>query len=164
MKSVPVHTIQDTVQQTQDTTQVVLQQLYEPAPIAFTFETIGWLILACILGCATCILIILQIRKYVKNRYRREALAELSTLKNAPLSQTMIILKRVAISVFGREAVGPASGRSWLQFLEKSAKGVQFVTYEESIQKALYTDQPVDTVLQQKIMSNAQKWIRNHAR
>lgn len=156
--------IADSTQAASEVGDMALQGLYEPSPIAFTFETIGWSILAALLALIILTVVIFQIRKYIRNRYRREAIAEMEGLSQAPLSSTLVIVKRVAIQVFGREQVGSLHGREWLEFLEGSAKHVQFVCYEQNINQVLYTDQPVAEPLQQEIMSNAKNWIRHHAR
>ncbi|RJE72809.1 DUF4381 domain-containing protein [Reichenbachiella sp. MSK19-1] len=156
--------IADSVQTANDVRDVALQGLYEPPPIPFAFETVGWSILAVLIVMMLLILIFFQIRKYVRNRYRREAIKEMEALQEAPLLSSFLIIKRVAIQVFGREEVATLHGREWLEFLEKSAKGVELLRYEEGIYDVLYADQSMTDATQQDIMSNVKKWIRTHAR
>ncbi|UXX78777.1 DUF4381 domain-containing protein [Reichenbachiella carrageenanivorans] len=155
----------DSAQAVIEVEDIALQGLYEPPPVAFTFETVGWSVLVGLIVLILVIVIFFQIRKYIHNRYRREAIQEIEALDldQTPLRTSLMIIKRVAIQVFGREQVGALHGRVWLEFLEKSAKGVQFARYEADIQLALYADQPVDETTQQEIISNAKKWILTHA-
>ncbi|MBN3581491.1 DUF4381 domain-containing protein [Algoriphagus aestuarii] len=142
-----------------------LGNIYEPPPVSFTFETIGWTVLGALLMIGLLVGIFFLIRHYLKNRYRREALAALSTVgsegQNFP--QVFVILKRVAIEVFGREKVGALFGSSWLGFLDKTGKNVAMNRYEKEINALIYQDQLPDYQVQQAILSEAKKWIRTHA-
>ncbi|QDX80299.1 hypothetical protein B9N43_02875 [Denitratisoma sp. DHT3] len=60
-----------------------------------------------------------------RNRYRREALAQLEHLApgletTEALAEFSALLKRTALAVFPREAVAPLSGNSWRDFLRAS--------------------------------------------
>ncbi len=136
--------------------------LYEPPPIPFKFETIGWPILAGVLLLALLITAIVLIRKHIKNRYRREALHELESINDKAVSPIFVILKRVAIRVFGREKAGPLTGQEWLQFLEKTGKNVQLLPFEKELNGAIYKDESVGDDVKKKLLFNAKKWIKTH--
>lgn len=142
-----------------------LGPLQEPPAVPFTFDTIGWPILAAVIGISLLILAFFQIRKYRRNRYRREALKELQRVEKGELEliQNFVILKRTAIHAFGREAVGRLAGTEWLKFLEDHARGVRFLDFETEIDALIYKNEepPVDT--RSKLVINTQKWIRYHA-
>lgn len=142
-----------------------LGQIYEPPPVTFTFETIGWTVLGAMLMLGVLIGFFFLVRHYLHNRYRREALAALSTVGNdgQNFPQVFVILKRVAIQVFGREKVGALFGTAWLGFLDKTGKNVALHRYEKEIYALIYQDQLPDTQVQKAILSEAQKWIRTHA-
>ncbi|UXP31930.1 DUF4381 domain-containing protein [Reichenbachiella agarivorans] len=163
MTQQPQH-IADSVQLSSGAKEIALQGLYEPSPFTFTFETVGWSILLGVIVLILMLVLIFQVRKYIHNRYRREAIQEMEALNQVTLSAIFTIIKGVAIQVFGREQVGALHGGAWLIFLEKSAKGVQFTQYETDICLALYADEQVDETVQQEIISNAKKWILTHAR
>lgn len=143
-----------------------LGNLHEPPPVPFTFDTIGWPILAGLLFALFIIITIFQIRKYIRNRYRREALRMLEDIHSTDqdFSKTFIVLKQVAIQVFGRKEVGDLFGKEWLSFLEKTGKDVHLVTYELPIMNVLYKDEMPSSEVKDKIIENANKWIRTHAR
>ena len=98
-----------------DTTQIdsLIQQrppladmgsIYEPPAVGFTFETIGWAILGGLLMLGILIILFFLIKKYIHNRYRREALAALQEIQSnqQAFPQVFVVLKRVAIHVFGK--------------------------------------------------------------
>ena len=142
-----------------------LHGLYEPAPVQFNFETPGWYLLGGIIVFTAIIVTIMSVRKYVKNRYRREALRELDQLTNAPelFPQLYVILKKTAIYAFGREQVGHLYGKEWLSFLENTGRGVNLANYQEQISRYLYTSEGIEPGEQKIILLNARNWVRTHA-
>jgi Ca-activated chloride channel family protein len=65
------------------------------------------------------------------NRYRREALAELSQLARpdgrADLpSRLSVLVRRTALAAFPRGEVVPLTGSAWLSFLDRSYGGQEF--------------------------------------
>jgi len=145
----------------QETT-IQFHDLYKPPSVKFTFETPGWYILSAIVFIIVLVVAILQIRKYIKNRYRREALHELENT-SLSVSQIFVILKNTAMHAFGREKAGPLFGNEWLTFLDKTGKQVRMTDHRESIGKAIYEGKEIEQETQVNIMSNAKKWIRTHA-
>ena len=77
--------------------------------------------------------------------------------------QVFVVLKRVAIHVFGREKVGNLYGNSWLSFLDKTGKEVRLLRFEKQITDSIYQDRLPDPQAQKEILSQAQKWIKTHA-
>lgn len=146
-------------------TSLDLHELYEPAPVLFRFETPGWFILAGILLLFSILVIIRQIRKFVKNRYRREALQKLAILDHAgeEFLHLFVILKQTAIHAFGRDQVGHLYGKEWLSFLEKTGKDVHLSDYHLQVMHAIYGGELIDGETQQAILLNAKKWVRTHA-
>ncbi|WP_057938899.1 DUF4381 domain-containing protein [Algoriphagus resistens] len=142
-----------------------LGSIYEPPAVEFSFDTIGWTVLGGIVLVGLLLLIFFRIKKYLHNRYRREALAALQKIgsNEAGFSQVFVVLKRVAIHVFGREKVGPLHGDSWLRFLEDTGKQVRLLKYGEQVQALIYRDSLPDAQTRKEILSHAQKWIKTHA-
>lgn len=144
---------------------IQLHELYEPDPVTFRFETPGWYILAGIILMFGLVVVFWQIRKYLKNRYRREALQELKYLENATgvFPQLFVVLKRTAIHAFGREQVAYLYGKEWLSFLEKTGKDVRMTDYHPLISRAIYAGIELEQETQRAILLSAKKWIRTHA-
>src|SRR5271167_5027887 len=95
-----------------------LHDFYQPAPPAWTPQTIGWYVLFAIIGLAFVWMTIHWIRKWFANRYRREALRELALL---PAEQFSTLLKRTALAAWPREKVASLNGEAWLNFLNETA-------------------------------------------
>ncbi len=140
--------------------------LYEPPMVAFSFDTIGWKILAAILLVLLLSWLAYRIHRYVINRYRQVAIAALERLpeEKQTLDLWLVTLKSVAINVFGRKEVASLQGRAWLDFLESTGKEVQFVKFEKEIAKQVYQNKPPDQQMKAQIIDNAKKWIKTHAR
>jgi hypothetical protein len=142
-----------------------LHDLYEPAPVPFRFDTPGWFILAGIILLIILIVVFVQLRKYIRNRYRREALQKLARLDSSGpcIMPLFVILKQTAMHAFGREKVGPLYGKEWLSFLEETGKDVHMSDYQEQVVQALYTGKEMEPDMQKHMLSNAENWIRTHA-
>lgn len=109
-----------------------LQNLHDivvPDPTPFWPPAPGWyamgmvaLVLACWIGCKWCL-------RWQNNRYRREALEELSRVAAGSLKSTSRIkalqnlnplLKRTALAVWPRTEVADLTGDGWLAFLNRT--------------------------------------------
>jgi len=160
--------LQDSITTTSDTVANALAafdpgKLYEPDPVQFTFETIGWPILGGLILLGLLIAAYFWYRHYQRNSYRREALKSLDSIKQDQALEIFVVLKRTAIHAFGREKVGPLSGTEWLRFLEQTGKNVRLVTQAKPIQNAVYQAAPIAPDVQRQILSNAKQWVRTHA-
>jgi Domain of unknown function (DUF4381) len=94
-----------------------LHNYYQPAPPSWTPRTFGWYILFAIVALSLLWLVGSMIRRWFKDRYRREALRELAT---ATPSQLSSLLKRTALCGWPREKVASLSGDAWLCFLDEA--------------------------------------------
>ena len=105
--------------------------LMEPDPIKFSFSAPGWYILLGLLLLFLLIYGMISYIKYRKNKYRRDAVEILLNLELSNNSSSYFItrvatvLKRVAISSFGREQVGALTGKEWLVYLDRRNRGMQ---------------------------------------
>ncbi|MBN7813229.1 DUF4381 domain-containing protein [Algoriphagus sp. H41] len=152
----------------QDTTSALLRQfevgkLYEPEPVRFSFETVGWPILGGLLVLGLLVAAFFWYRSYARNRYRREALRHLEGIKADQAVEVFVVLKRTAIHAFGREKVSPLSGSEWLKFLEATGKNVRLLAQDVHIQSAIYRSQPMPAEAYSLVLSNAKQWVRTHA-
>lgn len=139
-----------------------LEGLYEPPPVEFTFETIGWSILAGLVFLAIGVWMFSSIRQFVKNKYRREALAKIKNSDN-DMNTIWVVLKQVAIYRFGRREVADLTGKDWLSFLEHSAADVEFLKWSDEVNQILYEKVTLDESIRVELVTNAKKWIKNHA-
>ncbi len=151
-------TLQNNTQQIADD----IGTLYEPAPIAFSFEAPGWTYLLW-----TAIIVFLFIafqhfRKYQKNRYRRDALKALNANSTNSITEVFVVLKQTAMHAFGRDAAGHLSGTEWLTFLDAKSRHVNFTKHADEISAVLYQEAELAPATMKSIISNAQTWIRTH--
>lgn len=139
--------------------------LYEPPALAFSFETPGWTILAVIVILLMITFFVLWIRKRIRNKYRREALREIDRLRpeSEAIYAVFLMLKKVAIQVFGRKNVASLHGKDWLLFLDKTGKKVQFQELDSQIFAILYEGEKPSIQTSESILNNAKKWIKTHA-
>lgn len=107
-------------------TQLALEKLNDivvPPPVSWLPQTWGWLALALLLLALLSFALWRRHRRYVANRYRREALAELDRLEAtfgaADARAVAELVKRVALHAWPRAATASLSGAAWLQFLKQ---------------------------------------------
>ena len=88
-------------------------------------------------------IVFFQMRLYFKNKYRRMAIYDLLLRIESPnlenyhkVNYANLILKKVAIQVYGREKVAKMFGEQWLQYLdskcEKSELSELKIVFENS--------------------------------
>jgi hypothetical protein len=95
-----------------------LHDFYQPPPPAWTPQTAGWYALFIIAGLLAIWAIVHLVRRWFANRYRREALSELTLLQPSEFSA---LLKRTALAAWPRERVASLSGETWLAFLSEAS-------------------------------------------
>lgn len=152
-----------------------LRDLAMPAPVSYTPQTMGWYVLGVLLVALIAWVVARMIRRRRANRYRRDALDELTAIERrlsdgvtAPLVVEIDTLaKRVALVAFGREAVAALAGSKWLTFLDRTSRSTAFSAGPGSPLGEL----PYRTAEERKAMSVEQvraltdvvrRWIRSH--
>lgn len=151
-----------------------LHDIILPPPAPWWPPAPGWLLL---LGFLILIALALSLRgvlHWQRNRYRREALAELSRLENAAgdasrraaaLTELSALLKRTALTAFARPRVASLTGPEWFVFLDRTG-GTTFAAgpgmmLQEAVNDprtaAMWSNENVS-----KIAELAKKWVRGH--
>ncbi|WP_119274148.1 DUF4381 domain-containing protein [Taklimakanibacter deserti] len=109
-----------------------LNDIVVPEPVSWLPQTWGWLALALLLLALIAWGLLRRHQRYVANRYRREALADLgsieATLGTAETRAEAIagiaeLLKRVALKGWPRTTTASLSGKAWLAFLAEHDGG-----------------------------------------
>jgi hypothetical protein len=116
-------------------------------------------------------LFIKQLRFYVQNAYRRDALKNLSAIEagfgqqdgKKSLRDAMLLLKLVALQAFGREKVASLYGKDWLDFLEEKGKDTPFPNYTTSISASLYRSEDIGKDEIESLLGLCKRWIKTHA-
>ncbi|MET4389039.1 hypothetical protein ABIB73_004804 [Bradyrhizobium sp. F1.4.3] len=104
------------------------------------------------------------------NRYRREALAELSAMGQAGpsgseelLARLTLLVRRTALAAFPREQVASLAGPPWLSFLDRTYGGQEF---SQGVGRLLVSGpyQPIqpDEAELQSLGGLVRRWIKVH--
>jgi hypothetical protein len=104
------------------------------------------------------------------NRYRREALVELSRIGRAPqesrqglLTELTLLVRRTALAAFPRGKVAPLFGPAWLSFLDRSYGGQEFSQGVGSLLVSGPYQQISPTDAEMKsLVALVRRWIRRH--
>lgn len=137
-----------------------LHDFYQPPPPAWTPQTTGWYVLFGIIGLLLLWMIVHATRRWLANRYRREALRE---LVNLPPDQFSALLKRVALTAWPRERVASLSGDAWLKFLSESANDHLFLNAPGNrIEEIALRAATVSSEDEQALRKTTAEWIRRH--
>lgn len=151
-----------------------LADIVVPAPVSWTPQTVGWAVLAVLLALGFIVALWKWRRHALANRYRSEALAELSALaphlqdagaRGAALVGIAELLKRTAMAAYSRDEVAHLSGTPWVDVLRSRGPGMSAevvsllddLEYLDTRTLAEMTDGEA-----RAIVDAARQWIRGH--
>jgi hypothetical protein len=145
----------------------LLDLLHEPVmpePVSMLPQTVGWQIVGAWAVFAALLIAIDARRKWVRNRYRREALVQLADIAKhehddeAP-GKIALLLKRTALAAYPRARVAALWGDEWAAFLIESSKNDRRVRKAASeLAAAAYRDH-LDGG---ELIKPARRWIKVH--
>ena len=148
-----------------------LGPLLEPSPVGFSMNTIGWEISFGILIICLISFTIFRIIHFRRNKYRRIALQDLkygsSNLSNDNeklINLANLILKRVAIDIYGRNEVASLYGKAWTKYLDSKSKVTRFEEYCSILNAAAHNLNVATDADSKNIIFLTKKWILTHAR
>jgi hypothetical protein len=152
-----------------------LHDLVAPGPVPFWPPAPGWYWL---LAFAVAGLLVATIHGFIRwqhNRYRREALAELSRQeaylhsrdhRGNALVVLAELMKRTAVTAWPRRGVANLTGPEWFAFLDRADRTTSFRRGDGAIlERAAYdprTAADVDNEKASKLMAEIHHWIRHH--
>jgi hypothetical protein len=152
-----------------------LNDIVLPAAISWWPLASGWYVLISLLLTAFIWFTFRSIRRWISNRYRREALHELHRLvqsikanenRDENLRQIPVVLKRAALSAYPRNQVASLSGSDWYRFLNSTLSKPEFTNSISSTLDALsYSSGELDGVDSNAVFesTNACKyWLQHH--
>ncbi len=155
-----------------DTETFTIGTLMEPDPIRFSFGAPGWFIL---LGVGLILLLVyglIAYLRYKRNRYRRNAIGILSAMDlsgrevSASITRIAEVLKRVAMTSYGRTETAALSGQAWLNYLDQRNKGVFVLSVDSRklIAEHLYRSPPdgISVNELEEFRSTTIQWINKH--
>lgn len=100
-----------------------LNDIVVPEPVSLVPQSVGWIILAVVIMAVLATWAVLAWRRYRRNAYRREALAQ---VESTPLNALPALVKRVALAAAPRAQVAALTGDDWLAFLDRTYGGDVF--------------------------------------
>lgn len=152
-----------------------LHDIIVPAPAPWWPLAAGWYWVMAFVIIVLLTALMRGLVRWQHNRYRREALAELSrqevALKNTELrSQTLLgvseLLKRTALTAFPREYVATLTGPKWFEFLDRTGKGSNFSdTLGPLLEKSVYdprTAGALDELKLRALIQAVRHWVKRH--
>jgi hypothetical protein len=144
----------------------LMHELVMPAPISRMPEGPGWWILTGWLALLAAISVRALIERRRRNRYRREAMAQLDRIEAdaagnpvAVAARVAVLLKQTALAAYPRADVAALYGEDWARFLSESAS-YDPVVEEASMQLASASYHP--DADGRGLISPARRWIRVH--
>lgn len=145
-----------------------LHDIVTSPPVPFLPPAPGWYVLglAAVMGLA--LLVAHAIRRWRADAYRRAAMAELAacTTPAERLAAMPSLLKRVALTAFGREEVAALSGQAWLAWLDRTGGTKGFSQGDGRVLGQLVYDPAAWTRLSANEIEAAvgagKAWIRGH--
>ena len=154
-----------------------LADIVTPPPVSWMPQTWGWALLALVAAALLMFALWRWRGRRVANRYRREALAELTRIEQKlgdatgraeALEAMPELLKRVALAAWPRDAVASLSGGDWLAFLrkhggaqsfpEQAAKLLDDLEYRSRQTRASVSENDV-----RMFAASARRWIEGHS-
>ncbi len=149
-----------------------LNDIVLPAPVAWWPLAPGWYVVAAIVLVLIGWLTVRRWRRWNRDRYRREALLALSSIRagnaGCSLRDVPVLLKRAALNAWPRERVAALSGSDWHRFLDETAAMDQFSTGAGKVLDHLAyagSRAPMPTEADAvNVISAAEFWLKHHHR
>jgi len=150
-----------------------LQNLHDivvPGPVAPWPPAPGWYLVMAVAAAVAIALLWKGWRHWRRNRYRGEALRELSRIRKsgsgAELAAIPVLLKRAALSAWPREQVAGLVGADWYRFLDESAGSDHFRSGAGSVLDRLAYAAKGGVTLSEKeasaVLDATGMWLKRH--
>lgn len=144
----------------------LMHDLAMPEPVPWIPATPGWWILFSWLIGTVLVATAAVVKRRRLNRYRREALAELTAIENESESspgetaqRIAVLLKRTALVAYPRDQVASLFGADWARFLKDSTNNDRhIVAAADKLAVAAYQSDCDSKML----CKPARRWIRLH--
>jgi hypothetical protein len=153
-----------------------LHDVAVPSAVSLFPATPAWIVVFALLVAALAWTLLRSFRGWQRNRYRREAAAELRGIearlanaetREAALAELPVLVKRVVLHVAPRDEVARLSGMPWLELLDRTWQGAAFssgpgrllpeIAYGTPARLAALAPLEVDA-----LVSLLRKWIPRH--
>ncbi len=150
-----------------------LHDITVPEPVPYTPQTTAWYVLAVGLLLVLFLIAWRIARSWQANRYRREAVAELTVIASRQgqdrvdilaIADLARLLRRTALTAFPRAEVASLYGDDWLVFLDETGRGEGFVDGPgRRLASGAYDNKtPIPVPEYEGLAAMAREWIRSH--
>jgi hypothetical protein len=144
-----------------------LNDIVVPAPVAWWPPAPGWYVLVAVVTLLLLWLGFRGMRRWQRNRYRREALRALDDIVRAgPAAAAALpeLLKRVALSAWPRGEIAELVGADWHRFLDRSAGSQRFGAGAAGrrLEQAAYAPGGLGDEAFGALCEDTAWWIRHH--
>jgi hypothetical protein len=142
-----------------------LKELAYPDAIPFLPQTTGWLIVALVLLALLSWFAWRARRRWLRNAYRREALASIEAMRADPAgaAQLPFILRRSALAAFERGNVAGLRGAEWTRWLNESAGRELFpADSATTFDRLAYGREPLSPAEIEPLLAASRDWVRLH--
>jgi len=140
----------------------LMHDIIVPDAVPWTPQTDGWWVALAWLIAVAALAMIKYIAQRRRNRYRREALAELKRIDistNSAAGDVASVVRRTALVAFARTDVASLYGAAWTEFLVQSAGNDSHIRKAAgSIAAAPYKP----GIKARDIIEPAKRWVRVH--
>ena len=144
-------------------------EVASPGPISWLPQTAGWWWVGALLLVLLARYSWQRLQHWYRNRYRREAAAQLQQLAKTNDPTTLVaalnrLLKRTALAAFSREQVASLSGQDWVNFLNDKCAAAPFSPEQgQLLAIAAYSNNPSMTPdTAQQLLAACLTWLGEH--
>ena len=151
-----------------------LKDIPQPPPVSYMPQTAGWWVLGGLILLGLLVFALLKWRKWMRNRYRREAQAELAAIEDAlvdparradAMASIPALVKRTVLAWAPRQPVAPMSGDAWLRYLDGTYAQGGFVQGPgRTLDRLAYGDGAIGNDELASLMALLHRWIDHHVR
>ena len=140
--------------------------LIEPPKVGFTFGAPGWWVVA-----ALWLILLLRLTRlaqsaYRRNAYRRQAIKTITALQIQHVAGARLLydinmlLKCVAMQVYGRTATAALRPAQWLDFLNTTGPSALFEPQDNMLLQSMYSG--IDAGQADDFVRKAKAWMKKH--
>ena len=143
-------------------------EVVSPAAVSWLPQTVAWRWLAAVLAAYLLYRAWLWLRHWYRNRYRREAAAQLAQLAERSQPASLVaavnqLLKRAALAAYSREQVASLSGADWVNFLNRHCADSPFSPEQARLLAVgTYTRQSIDPAAGRQLVAASRRWLFEH--
>ncbi|AUM11493.1 DUF4381 domain-containing protein [Ketobacter alkanivorans] len=147
-----------------------LRDIHLPEAVGWWPPAIGWWLLALLLISIVCGSIYWMIWRHRRLAYKREAIAHMESIRARYLSsrddakllsELSSLLKRTAITRYGRDEIAGMAGNQWLAFLDSTGQTSEFSEGSGRVLAERFTPSPrIDST---ELLNAVDQWLKKQS-